>query len=395
MSSSSSSSSCMPVPADDSKSATTSGTIVLDDTLSPVKVYEPHRRDASKTIFNQRVEYYGFKGAREYHGLVQAVHTAFQGHRPLKLIPDDLWTTTLQGLGHHVGEFPEKFRSQLVTHAEGKQDVRIRHDEFSPGRVTGEQWIGVCHELREKSMEHVAPDSTIVRTVMGPNFTTTGELHRLLYSASVLSTLQHYLTYTLDSFCGIPRIILGGTVADWDALLAKVIALDLTKLDPALAEWDQFLRMVFSRLAAIRLRMDTKATTADDVAFFKSFYKWKEGSGGDKVTGWIAGLFPYLAKQPLASHLPGVMEKLNATPPTPIVSSSPFPFQEDVWRYDSLGAVPSDSFPTGLTNVPFIWNLGTTQHSMIMYVGFDQPVIDSDGVCQTAIGFAVAYAGRG
>ena len=49
-------------------------------------------------------------GHRFLNPLIEAVHLAFSGHRPLILSPDCIWLTIVQGFGHHVNKYAEDLR---------------------------------------------------------------------------------------------------------------------------------------------------------------------------------------------------------------------------------------------------------------------------------------------
>ena len=52
-------------------------------------------------------------GHRFLNPLIEAVHLAFSGHRPLVLSPDCIWLTIVQGFGHHVNKYAEDLRGKI------------------------------------------------------------------------------------------------------------------------------------------------------------------------------------------------------------------------------------------------------------------------------------------
>jgi len=65
-----------------------------------------------------------------YHPLVDAVHVAFSGHRPLTLSPDSIWLVIAQGFGHHVAENAEVLRHRLVSH-QGRRGLSAEVEDLS------------------------------------------------------------------------------------------------------------------------------------------------------------------------------------------------------------------------------------------------------------------------
>src|SRR5207237_8766312 len=100
--------------------------------------------------------------------------------------------------------------------------------------------------------------------------------------------IQSYCAYSVCSLCGIRTITLLGTPDDWRSIRLRAATLAefglgwwVTELLPIL---DQF-------VAASRGQVDR--------AFWQSFYKLEDESGGPCVTGWINVLFPYLTSAEL------------------------------------------------------------------------------------------------
>jgi hypothetical protein len=342
-----------------------SGVIVLDASVKPVEGFEYTTRGRGGVPVGT-CEYNGFKGSSPLHGFVLALHRAFAEHRALRLTPDDLWTLVVQGIGAHVSRNPEKLRAKFVAHEEGKKVVRIHRNGFRRGHTDAGDWMGVVEELSVKAREaqqNIAGSDFTGRMVQ--NFSTTQPLNTFVYRAAVLATLGHYMSYRVMSFCGIPRVELVGTVEDWKCLRDAVVELKLLELDTELETWNTHIVSITESL--LRARQNAAADKVDpvDIDFFKSIYKYNSGSGGDRVTGWVTQLFPYLGSgEQTAHHL--------------LKDRAPW-------------GVPSDAFPTGLTNVPFVWEYFGTDLPMTMFAGFDDAVLTKEGGVECAYGFAVQY----
>merc|ERR1719378_289711 len=75
----------------------------------------------------------------------KAVHAAFFGHHGLRLSPDVIWLTIMQGLANHVDQNAEALRHKFVTHA-GKEDIVIERPGFVKGSPSND-WPGVFPEF--------------------------------------------------------------------------------------------------------------------------------------------------------------------------------------------------------------------------------------------------------
>merc|ERR1712178_243953 len=51
---------------------------------------------------------------------IESAFQAYRNHFPLKITPDIIWITIMQGFARHVNKTPEKFRSYFVSH-QGKK----------------------------------------------------------------------------------------------------------------------------------------------------------------------------------------------------------------------------------------------------------------------------------
>lgn len=346
-------------------------TIVLDDSLEPSGIY--YSLEGKKKFTN--IEFNGFKGTHPLHGLVLTIHEAFSKHLTLELSPDDIWTLIVQGIGQHVARNPDKFRSQLVNHEKGKQIIDIHADDLQIGQTTSDQWINIVKQLKIKTLEHI-PQNSIARKMV-QIYSTSTEMHNFLYSAGILSTLQNFMSYTCTTLCGIPRIVLKGTIQDWQKLSKDLNDLNLSNFDEELIPWDEVLREIVNRLSHVRILTENDPfPSAEHIRFLKNIYKYNSESGGESVSGWILGMFPYLGNT--TKHIHQIIEMLR--PQVSLITDPP--------------CVKCDMFPSGINNFPFVWKNLDHKLPMEMFVGFDTPEYDSDNTVRSRIGFAVCHTSK-
>jgi len=301
---------------------------------------------------------------RKANAFVTAAHVAFAEHLPLCLSPDDIWLCIAQGFGTHVNENAEHLRGRFVRH-EGRAKLEVRRDAFVKGAPDND-WQGVFAEFSDKIAEHIGKK----RELVVADFSTTGPVERAASEVVLLSAVQSYFELTVVSMCGIPTLTLLGTVEDWISIRrrAEVLAeFDLKWwVDALLPVLDQF-------VAAARGRADR--------AFWQSFYKRNNASGGPYVTGWINVLFPYIEQSDWSN-------KRRRTARNDAVTSwekglsSPFG-----------GGPKTDDFPVGLSAAPFVWNYLETKYPMDFLGGFVGISQDpARGAVRPAIGWGIAAA---
>lgn len=321
----------------------------------------------------------------DMHGLIEAVHTAFDLHYPLVLSPDDVWLCLAQGLAMHVNLHAELLRPRFVQHS-GKTKLVVRRDDFVKGSPTND-WPGVFSELSDRIAEHVGKK----RDLFVSNFSTTGAIERAASEIVLFDAMQQYFDYSLLTMCGIPEITLLGTVEDWISIRTRVnnfAELVLPAGSKPASEkkrqswekpfepqhWEKWITAVVKILDKIILTAKGKI----DLAFWESIYKINGGSGGPYVSGWINTLFPYLETQDFDTK-----------------QRKPFPNDYALKWAEGLqeryhGGPGTHSFPSGLSCAPFVWNYLGTEIPMVFMGGFAGVSQDpATGAVRPAIGWAI------
>lgn len=247
------------------------------------------------------------------HAVVDAIHLAFVGHRPLTFSPDMVWLLLCQGVALHVGAHVERLRPRLVNHP-GRitLEIEVRDDpRFRKG--SGETpWPEVFDSLSAQLGNHLLED----RDPFLPEFSTTGPVERLAAHIVLLDAFQGYFHGRLTEFvCGIPTITLEGSAADWRAIVDRLRV--FAGLD--LEWWMTLLRPVLRQFAA--------ASAGDvDRRFWRALYR----PSGDEpcaaaatAAGWFCVFFPYLVdpggspslKNPRLSGAPSLDDLSESGPP--------------------------------------------------------------------------------
>lgn len=232
------------------------------------------------------------------HPLLGAVHLAFAEHRPLVLSPDAIWITIAQGLARHVRLHSTELRGRLVRH-EGTKRLEVRHDGPFPTDPTG--IASLIDRMREKVAEEIGAGTARLFVC---DFSTTTDVERVASEIVLLDAYSPFFDYALLCVCGIPSITLTGTVEDWQSVRRRIDALGDLVSDTGLGDWPRHLGTIADRLI-------DAAKGSPDRGFFQRIYKPKDAYGGEKVTGWIAWLYPYLGiggrydtVNPLLAHAP-------------------------------------------------------------------------------------------
>ena len=242
---------------------------------------------------------------------------------------------------------------------QGKKTLSVRRDAFRRGDPSND-WPGVFGELSDQIAQHIGGQ----RNLVVANFSTTGPIERAASDVVLMAAMQQYFAYRAMTLCGIPRVTLLGTPADWAAIEDRVRVLG----EYQLGWWTDALLPI---LAMLRRTAEGKP----DVTAWQSIYKRGSASGvGETITGWINALFPYtidLSTQQLA--------------PNKNVAD---------WAHDkSFNATPLSTIPNGLSVAPFTWSYLGKDLPMEFVAGFLAASYDgASRSVRPAIGWAVREA---
>lgn len=252
-----------------------------------------------------------------YHPLIAAAHLAFAHHLPLRLTPDAVWVTIINGLATHVGLNSEEYRSFLVGHQD-KKTIDLERNGFVMGKPDND-WPRAFEEF-SLNIKQQAGEKAYDLAVA--NFSTTGPVEKAACEVALMNLVRSYYDFQISSACGIPSITLDGTTADWEQLLERVRAL---RQLPNLNWWlDSVEKFAQQCVAACRGNADPK--------YWERFYKHKEESGGDHVNGYLLQLLPYVNAKRLGLIKNPVVEKADST------------------------LLSHENLPTSFGRVSFIWD---------------------------------------
>jgi Domain of unknown function (DUF4419) len=212
------------------------------------------------------------------HPFIDAVHIAFSQHRPLTLSPDAIWLLIAQGFSYHVAENAESLRPRLVRH-EGKRELTVTSLDLT--LASFEKAIEGFSSLIQQEIDPVLHETLIC------DFSTTSPAIRTASEVALMDSFSSYFSYAMMCICGIPKITVEGTSADWQRIRARVEVIATFGL-----EW------WVSRLRPILDEFVLAAEGHPTLNFWQAIYKPKDAYGDQVATGWVTDLFPYLGDAP-------------------------------------------------------------------------------------------------
>ncbi|KAJ6562593.1 hypothetical protein B0H19DRAFT_1260158 [Mycena capillaripes] len=212
------------------------------------------------------------------NGFVQTVILAYNKHHNLIIRPDDVWIAILTQFNFYVKANTELLRASFVAH-DGKQKLKVirgSREEMDFASMAREM-VGL--------LAQVIVDPTL-RAWVTPDFSTTTLKEQTAGAIVMMSTLKGYFEFVFDSWdCGIPRVTLDGTKADWEGILGRLEKLKEYGLQTT--AWYHLLVPIISRFVAA-------FDNADDLAhadFWQRVVNREQGGGSGpsyQYSGWIS-----------------------------------------------------------------------------------------------------------
>lgn len=285
------------------------------------------------------------------HGLLRAAHTAFAQHVPLFVGPEAILITIMQSLAllvRHAGA--DQFAGRFNCSVGAKMPLEVREDRLAlvdSGEGSTELWEGVFERFHDLIDTQMSP---VVARAAACDFSTSTATHRAVANLVLMDVAQPFATYRVMSFCGIPEIHLNGTHGDWTRLCAKIAS--LRGAFPELEWWWGRLTALLDRFAELSDR-----ATPVDCAYWQSFYKYQEASGGDTVTGRINLLYPLVTTDGGAQ------------------AKNPYFKREQARKWGTAYS----SFPRIVSSVPIKWSIpGGGSMSLVARAGLRNLSQDAD-----------------
>jgi Domain of unknown function (DUF4419) len=303
------------------------------------------------------------------HPLIEALHLAFNDHRPVSLSPDMIWLLIAQGTANHFNANADTLRTQFVQHL-GKIKLRVDRHDFVKGSPEN-PWPEVFPEFTRQIREHVGSDT---HDFFIPRFSTTSPMETASFELTLMDAMQSYFVFECHTLCGIPELTIEGTSDDWSAILERVRQLPRFGLD----WWAPTLEVILNHFIEA-------AEGRPDVDFWRSIFKYQSFSGGDSVTGWITAFFPYFkaeqtglpsSKNPWLEEGGTNLEKLLRPP-----GAGPQAF---------ASGPALECLPSGLARAPMVWHYLDQVFDMEFLGGFVGVAQDAQTLClRPEIGWAV------
>jgi hypothetical protein len=268
--------------------------------------------------------------------LLRGLHSAFGLHRGFSLSPAMLWYVVLSETALYVGTHAEQCAP--IFGATGGQKRRLHIESLVQFGDPAFDWSGTIVKWRPK-LEEAMPNGG---KAFFPEFSGLSDAEKVALQVGVMDCGQKFFEYTGSTMCGIPRVELQGTVEDWKQLAASIRDLQGLFAGMDIAPYYEHLAPVVDKIVAAR------SGGGIETDFWNSLYKYKSGSGGPHVTGWITMFVAHTCGYEKKDRL-----KLREFAP---------------WG-KGWAAVRTDFLPSHISSVPVTWNFYGTIYNLNLIGG--------------------------
>ena len=230
---------------------------------------------------------------RTNNNFINAFLDAYNFHKTIKIRPDDIKLQILMIIATCINNNAEKYRHIFVDHKDKKELVLI-NSHFDADYFT--QMFG---KLLKKSIKN--PEFAKHYT---SSFTTTNRIIKNVNNITLMNTLKEYFSFTMILECGIPAVILDGTLKDWIHLKNTYEYFKGILIDSELKDWFRH----FDKIMNLFIMMselqnnnnnnnnnyEVEATQYIKDMFDRIITYIPQGSGNGKILGgWIRLFSPY------------------------------------------------------------------------------------------------------
>lgn len=240
------------------------------------QVFENLKANLDKSSLTiDSIVYYG------EHPFLTGILTAYKEHRPFVISPDIIWVLISQGFARHISNNSEEFRNELVNFYDKKKLI-VEVKDITLGKPDN-NWEQVFPQFTEQISFYTGKELIGVLT---SDFSTTTPTTAIASQITIMEAMKNYFDYEVRMVgCGIPKIIIEGTVEDWEKVLYKTRYISKYKLE----WWTSELEPILKEIINAKKGNFNKRFWMNMV---KAHTKKKYGSP-TTINGWIVKFFPY------------------------------------------------------------------------------------------------------
>ncbi|KAN0038015.1 hypothetical protein ACTA71_000187 [Dictyostelium dimigraforme] len=222
-----------------------------------------------KTSCTDDLEFYGS------NSFIYSAWESYNNHHHLVLRPDNIWMAIITQFSFYINNNSEELREKFVDF-QGKKTLQVETDY----PILEAPFDKVSIEMSNQIQSNIKDPS--IRDLIIPNFSTTMESDKVVFSIALMSTMKQYFNYECMSSCGLSEVTLLGEINDWIDL--KERAEKLNQFDNKKCEIKRWL----TYLLPVLDKFIESANGNPNTKWWNQMVDYKSQSGGSILTGWLA-----------------------------------------------------------------------------------------------------------
>ncbi|EAL62045.1 hypothetical protein DDB_G0290823 [Dictyostelium discoideum AX4] len=209
------------------------------------------------------------------NSFIYSAWESYNNHNHLVLRPDNIWMAILTQLSFYINKNSEELREKFVDFT-GKKELIVETDY----PILEAPFDEVVIEMSNRIQSNIKDPS--IKDLIIPDFTTTTESDKVVFSIALMSTMKKYFDYQCMSSCGLPEVTLLGEINDWINLKERVEKLiQFDNKDCEIKKWLVYLLPVIDKFI-------DSVNGNPDTTWWNQMVDYKSSSGGSILTGWLA-----------------------------------------------------------------------------------------------------------
>lgn len=265
------------------------------------------------------------------NGFVGACLRAYNQHYHLVLRPDDVWIAITTSLSRFIDKNAKEMRSTFVDH-DNVKDLVV----YGVGDIQSANYEQLIKDMMVLIDENTKDD---IAEWLTCDFTTSTETTRTVSRVVLMGAMKNYFNYKMCLECGLPKVTLQGTKADWQVIRNRIDKM-LNWGNKDLVMWHSVLFPVLDNFVG-----------AFDNNVDKDFWnriacETGGGSGPSYLKGWILS---FIAFDDVGKYILNPIDQINET--------------------NDYGKVDTNDIPTSTVEVPVTIDDNGTEYKTIFYAG--------------------------
>ncbi|KAM9970834.1 hypothetical protein ACTFIR_002698 [Dictyostelium discoideum] len=209
------------------------------------------------------------------NSFIYSAWESYNNHHHLVLRPDNIWMAILTQLSFYVNKNSEELREKFVDFT-AKKELIV--ETVYP--ILEAPFDKLTIEMSNQIQSNIKDPS--IKDLIIPNFTTTTESDKVVFSIALMSTMKNYFNFVFKTYCGLSEVTLLGEINDWINLKERVEKLiQFDNKNGEIKKWLVHLLPVIDKFV-------DSVNGNPDTTWWNQIVDYREQSGSNVLTGWLA-----------------------------------------------------------------------------------------------------------